>query len=316
MFSFTLPNSWPLLAAAMSALFLTILFQPQTSDAATLTLSPASGTYTTGEEFTLQILLNTEGEAVDGVDIRHLNYNSALLEVQDENTSQSGVQVLPGSLLANTPANTVDTVNGRVSFSQVTSGGSSYSNTAGQVLATIRFRVLDTGSDTLTLTATPGVTTDTNVARADTDILTGTQSASFSFTAPQDTSNPSISITSPTSASTHSTQTSSITLGGTASDNVGVTSIAWENLTTGASGNGSGTTSWTTPAITLNQGTNNITVTATDAAGNSASDSISVTYTPQTNAPTTNRAQQIANLQAQIKTALEKAKVLQEQLDQ
>jgi hypothetical protein len=286
MFPFTLPNSWPLLAAVMSALFFTILFQPQTSDAATLTLSPASGTYTTGEEFTLQILLNTEGEAVDGVDIRHLNYNPALLEVQDDNTSQSGVQVLPGSLFANTPANTVDTVNGRVSFSQVTSGGSSYSNTTNQVLASIRFRVLDTGSATLTLTAAPGVTTDTNVARADTDILTSTQSASFSFTAPQDTSNPSISITSPTSASTHSTQTSNITLGGTASDNVGVTSIAWENLTTGASGNGSGTTSWTTPAITLNQGTNNITVTATDAAGNSASDSISVTYTPpDTTAP-------------------------------
>jgi hypothetical protein len=95
-----------------------------------------------------------------------------------------------------------------------------------------------------------------------------------------DTTSPSITITSPTTASTYATTLSSITLGGTASDNIGVTSVSWNNTTTGANGSTSGTTSWTTPSITLASGSNNITLTAFDAAGLSGTDTITVTYTP------------------------------------
>jgi len=69
---------------------------------------------------------------------------------------------------------------------------------------------------------------------------------------PPDTMPPTISITSPTSAST----LNSINLGGTAS----------------------GTVNWSITGIALQSGTNLITVTAYDAAGNSGNAGLTVTY--------------------------------------
>jgi len=43
-----------------------------------------------------------------------------------------------------------------------------------------------------------------------------------------------------------------------------------------------GTTSWTTPTVTLTQGVNTIIVTATDTSNNTVSDTITITYTPNT----------------------------------
>src|SRR5206468_2009640 len=82
-----------------------------------------------------------------------------------------------------------------------------------------------------------------------------------------DTTPPTIAITSPTTDSTYSTSSSPLTLGGTASDNVGVTQVTWAN-SRGGSGTASGTTSWTASGIPIQPGTNVLTVTAQDAAGN------------------------------------------------
>ena len=103
-------------------------------------------------------------------------------------------------------------------------------------------------------------------------------SRSFYITNAPDTTDPSISITSPTSSSTYATSSSSITIGGSASDNVGVTQVTWSN-NRGGSGTASGTTSWSNSGITLYSGTNILTVTARDAAGNTSSDTLTVTYT-------------------------------------
>ena len=94
-----------------------------------------------------------------------------------------------------------------------------------------------------------------------------------------DTTPPTISITSPTGDATYATSSPSITLGGTASDNVGVTQVTWVN-NRGGSGTATGTTAWTATGITLQSGANVITVTAHDAAGNTGTDIITVTYTP------------------------------------
>lgn len=94
-----------------------------------------------------------------------------------------------------------------------------------------------------------------------------------------DTTDPTCTITSPTSSSTHETSSSSLGLGGTASDNVGVTSVTWSCDVCG-SGAASGTTEWTITGITLQEGDNVITVTAHDAATNTGQDVITVTYTP------------------------------------
>jgi hypothetical protein len=65
-----------------------------------------------------------------------------------------------------------------------------------------------------------------------------------------------------------------------------VVSVTWSN-DRGGSGTAQGTTSWTAAGIGLQEGVNTITVTATDAAGNSGTGSIQVTRTiPDVDAPT------------------------------
>ncbi|MBN2020809.1 MAG: hypothetical protein JW749_11370 [Sedimentisphaerales bacterium] len=103
---------------------------------------------------------------------------------------------------------------------------------------------------------------------------------------PPDTTPPTVAITSPTSNPTYSTSSSPLSIGGTASDNVGVTQVTWSN-NRGGSGTCSGTTSWSAIGITLYSGQNVITVTAWDAANNTATDTLTVTYTPPDTTPPT-----------------------------
>jgi hypothetical protein len=105
-----------------------------------------------------------------------------------------------------------------------------------------------------------------------TDSLTVTYSAP----APADTTMPTVSIGSPTTAASYPTTSSSLALSGTAADNVGVVQVRWAKGTN--TGVATGTTSWSTPAIPLTSGSNVITITAVDAAGNQATDSLTVSY--------------------------------------
>src|SRR5262249_60241037 len=86
---------------------------------------------------------------------------------------------------------------------------------------------------------------------------------------------PTVVITSPTSASTYTTTSNVLTLGGTAADNVGITQVTWAN-SQGGSGPATGTTNWTTTGIPLRRGTNVLTVTAQDAAGNTVTATLTV----------------------------------------
>ncbi len=100
-----------------------------------------------------------------------------------------------------------------------------------------------------------------------------------------DTVAPSIAITSPTSGPSFNTTGSTLSLSGTASDNVGVTQVTWSN-SRGGSGTASGTTNWSISGISLQSGTNVITVTARDAAANVAKAPLSVTYATSATPPT------------------------------
>jgi hypothetical protein len=84
---------------------------------------------------------------------------------------------------------------------------------------------------------------------------------------PPDTVAPSVSILGPTTSPSYSTTSSVVTLGGTSSDNMGVTAVMWAN-DRGGSGFSSGTTKWSVPSVALQGGSNVITMTAQDAAGN------------------------------------------------
>ena len=100
----------------------------------------------------------------------------------------------------------------------------------------------------------------------------------LTYTEGSDATNPVITITSPTTGTTYATASSSITLSGTATDAVGVTGIS---CSSGSTAFVSGTSAtWTVSGITLNSGSNPLTVYAYDAAGNSSSDLLTVTYTP------------------------------------
>jgi parallel beta-helix repeat protein len=103
---------------------------------------------------------------------------------------------------------------------------------------------------------------------------------SDTITVTRDSTAPTCTITSPTSDSTYSTSVATLDLSGTASDNIDVSTVNWSNAATGASATASGTTSWTITGIALDVGSNLVTVTAHDAAGNTGSDTITVIYTP------------------------------------
>ena len=104
--------------------------------------------------------------------------------------------------------------------------------------------------------------------------LTASRTFSWTIVAP-DTTAPAVTITAPTSAATYTATGTTVALSGTASDNVGVLQVTWAN-NRGGSGTATGTTTWSVSAVALQTGANVVTVTARDAAGNIASDVLTV----------------------------------------
>src|SRR5215203_5114217 len=90
--------------------------------------------------------------------------------------------------------------------------------------------------------------------------------------------NPTISITSPNDGDTITED--SVTVSGTASDSgSGLAKVEVKVGNSGSYSAASGTSTWSAQ-VTLADGENTITAQATDNAGNSATDSVTVTYTP------------------------------------
>ena len=170
---------------------------------ATLALSPASGSHGTNNIFSVNVMLDTHGSSVQGVDIISLHYDPSLLEVQDEDVSAIGVQVAPGVLMQNTVFNMADSAAGTITFSQITASGGSF--TGSGVLAVIRFKALSSGSAAVTFDFTQGNTADTNVASNGFDILASVTNASYALSGttvsqPQDTTPPTRSNGAPSGA--------------------------------------------------------------------------------------------------------------------
>lgn len=97
-----------------------------------------------------------------------------------------------------------------------------------------------------------------------------------------DTTAPSVSISSPTTGTTYATSASTINISGTATDAIGVSNVNWSlGATTGTCTITSGTSvSWSVSGLTLASGSNTFTVNALDAANNTGSDTLTITYTP------------------------------------
>lgn len=156
---------------------------PAAASAATLSLSPASGSHAAGSTFEVAINLDTGGVATNGTDAI-LRFDPNTLQVVDANNSSEGTQVLAGSLYSNTTYNVVDNGAGKISFSGTKTGNSTGYSGSG-TLATITFQALKAASaSAVTFDFTRNTTSDSNVIGSDsTDLLTSVTNGSYTITA-------------------------------------------------------------------------------------------------------------------------------------
>lgn len=265
------------------AFFAVFFLGAASAHAATLSADPAEGTFKTGNTFSVSILLDTEGAAISGVDINTLNYDPALLRIEDADMSLEGVQIGAGSLMDTTLINEVDQDAGTVTFSQVEGGGNTFSGSG--TLATITFSVLDAGTADVGFTAEAGATDDTNVASGGEDVLGAATGGTYALSATQveeDNTPPEVAITAPQSGSTLS---GTISVSALASDESGIDEVSFS-----AGGNTLGTldaspyeVSWDTTNVS--NGDYTIHVTAFDMNGNSAQASTTVVVLNETEEP-------------------------------
>ena len=151
------------------------------------------------------------------------------------------------------------TANSNASWIAITSGSSGSSNgTVGYAVAANTSASARTG--TLLIAGQSFTVTQSGVAR--------------------DATPPIVTITDPTRDSTFMTSDPNLSISGTATDNVGVTLVTWIN-DQGGGGIAVGTNAWTIRDLSLKSGANVITVTATDAAGNTSSAILVIIYSPQ-----------------------------------
>lgn len=184
-----------------------LLAAPAFAQAATMSLSPSSGSHAASSTFEVKILLDTGGATTAGADA-NIQFDPSVLQVVDANSGTSGTQVLPGTLYSQTSFNSVDNTTGLIDFSGAktsSSGGYKGSGT----LATITFQAVKATSSTpVTFKFTSGETTDSNVSDADgKDLLTAVTDGAYTITAADGSS--SSGTSSGTTGGSTTTSTSS-----------------------------------------------------------------------------------------------------------
>lgn len=110
-------------------LFLGAFAFPVSAFASTLSLSPTSGTFNKGCDFTLSINLDTQGTQTDGTDAILLFDKNAL----------TAKTINSGSIYPDYPGNAVDNTNGKVTVSGLASVSQAFSGSG--TLATVTFTV-------------------------------------------------------------------------------------------------------------------------------------------------------------------------------
>jgi matrixin/Big-like domain-containing protein len=180
------------------------------------------------------------------------------LRITSPTTSSTYTAVSPAVTIAGTASHPSGIA--RVDWVNARGGGGLASGTSNWQTGTIG---LQTGSNEITIT-----TSAASGAKA-------SRKLTVSFGGGPDTVAPAITITYPNST-TVATYSTSISVRGTATDNAGVTAVTW-SVSSGKSGNATGTNFWATPEIPLLVGTNTVVVKAFDTAGNASWRSITVT---------------------------------------
>lgn len=164
--------------AIFFALFLILnsLFStPVFAQAATLSLTPSTGTFNRDCNFTLDIRLDTAGAQTDGTDAI-LTYDSSRL------TASS---ITSGSIYPDYPGNSIDDTSGKITVSGLASVSSAFSGQGS--LATVNFKVKDnapTGTTQVKFdfdSSDKAKTTDSNVVQRGTasDILSSVVNGNY-----------------------------------------------------------------------------------------------------------------------------------------
>lgn len=144
---------------------------------ATLSLSPASGTFNKSCTFSLQINLNTGGVQTDGTDAI-LIYDSSRF---------TATSITSGTIYPDYPGNNIDETDGKITVSGLASISSAFSGSG--TLATVNFTVNDTtqtGATQIKFDFDPNdkaKTTDSNVVERGTvaDILNSVTNGSYTI---------------------------------------------------------------------------------------------------------------------------------------
>lgn len=152
-----------------------ILATPTAALAATLSVSPSTGTFNKGCSVTLTINLNTQSAQTDGTD--------AILAYDP--TRLSATSILNGTVYSDYPGSNIDSATGRVTVSGLASVSSPFSGSG--TLATINFTVLEAapaGATAINFDFDPNnkaKTTDSNVVERGTvaDVLSAVTNGSF-----------------------------------------------------------------------------------------------------------------------------------------
>ena len=181
-----------------------ILASPVSALAATLVLSPATGTFNRGCNFTLVINLDTAGAQTDGTD-SILNFDPTRLTASN---------ITEGTIYSDYPGTNIDST-GKITISGLASVAQPF--TGSGVLATISFLVpanAPTGAAQVTFDfdpANPGKTTDSNVVERNTvkDVLSSVTNGSYTI------GTRSCSSQTQTTATGGGTGTTTVTGGGT-----------------------------------------------------------------------------------------------------
>ena len=207
--------------------------------------------------------------------------------------SATPIDTTPPALTISSPANnaTVTSASLAVSGTASDSGFGNNGVSSVTVNGTSATGGTASGSGTATWNATvtlvSGANTITVIAK---DTLNNSTTKQITVTYnPPDVTPPTVAISSPTGGQTFTT--SPVTVSGTATDpgtpSSGVSLVQVQvNSTSGTWQTASGTTSWSA-SVALSSGANTIYVRSQDGAGNySTIGSVSVTYTPDTTAPT------------------------------
>jgi len=165
------------------------------------------------------------------------------------------------SITSPTTASTYDTTVGNTTVSGTASDNVDLDRVTYQLSgATTSAEIVCTGTTSWTTGSLSLNDGDTTITVRAYD--TSENSTSDALTVTTDTVNPSVTITSPTSSTTYNTTGSTVNIGGTASDNVGLSHITYQlsGATTSSEVTCSGTTSWSASSVSLNNGNTTITV--------------------------------------------------------